>query len=337
MKNLVKIILALLAVIILYLLLKNVYILKELMDIVLISYIISFVLKPLQIRVRRLGLNEKKSALVIIFSSTIALILLFLVVFPTMIKESEEFSSSVKQIKTIIMSIQNTFNNLEKDTILLKINRQVYLRSEMFIDTTSNKLLDALVSIGEEALSIFVIPIIVYYFMSDGKKIFNNISIIIPMKKRNIILKIIKDMNNVLSRYVAVQVTLSLIIGMLTFFILFVYKVKFPVLLSLLNAILNIIPYFGPIFGAIPCILMAIMQSPKTALWVAGWLLLLQQFEGNILSPKLTSDKIDIHPLLLIIILVVGGKFGGFIGMVLAVPLCIIFKIVYQNLNYYMY
>lgn len=337
MKNIIKVVLYIFTCILLYIIIKNVYLLKELMYIILISYIIAFLIKPLQIKLMRWGVNEKKSAIIIIFISSIFLILIFFIVFPSLLKESEEFTSSIEQIKKIMISFQNIIDGLGNDAIISKINSQIYIRTENAMNNFSANLLEVLISTGEGVMSIFVIPIIVYYFLSDGEKIYKNIKIIVPMKKRNVVTKIIKDMNKILCKYAIVQILLSIIIGILTFLVLLFYKVKFPILLSFLNALLNIIPYFGPIFGAVPCVLMAITKSTKTGIWVSIWLLLLQQFEGNVLAPKLTSDKVDMHPLLLIFLLILGGKIAGFIGMVFAVPICIIIKIVYKNLNYYMY
>lgn len=114
-------------------------------------------------------------------------------------------------------------------------------------------------------------------------------------------------------------------------------KIDFPIILSVLNAFFNIIPYFGPIFGAIPAIAIALIQSPEKALWTAVCLYVLQQIEGNILSPKVTADSISMHPLVVILLLIIGGEIAGFIGMVLAVPLGVIIKVMYEDLNYYMF
>ena len=128
-----------------------------------------------------------------------------------------------------------------------------------------------------------------------------------------------------------------MIIGIVTFIILIGLKVNFPVILSILNAFFNIVPYFGPIFGAVPAILIALIDSPQQALWTAVWLYMLQQIEGNILSPKITGDSISMHPLIVILLLIIGGEAAGFLGMILAVPLGVIVKVIYEDLNYYLF
>jgi predicted PurR-regulated permease PerM len=114
-------------------------------------------------------------------------------------------------------------------------------------------------------------------------------------------------------------------------------KIDFPLILSLINGIFNIIPYFGPIFGIIPIALIALLTSPKIALYTILWLFALQQIEGSLLSPKIIGDSISMHPLTVILLLMIGGKVGGILGMILAVPLGVVFKVIYEDINYYLF
>jgi predicted PurR-regulated permease PerM len=130
---------------------------------------------------------------------------------------------------------------------------------------------------------------------------------------------------------------LCLIVGVLTFFVLIFFKVQFPVLLSIFNAVINIVPYFGPLIGAIPAIIVALLQSPTKALYTTLFLFLIQQVEGNLLSPQITASSIKMHPLLIIILLLIGEKIGGFFGMILAIPIGVIIKVIYEDIDYHMY
>ena len=67
----------------------------------------------------------------------------------------------------------------------------------------------------------------------------------------------------------------------------------------------NIIPYFGPVFGILPAVLIALMMSPGKALWVLIGMIVIQQIEGTILSPKITGDSTEIHPFVIIILLLI--------------------------------
>lgn len=113
--------------------------------------------------------------------------------------------------------------------------------------------------------------------------------------------------------------------------------VRFAFILAVLNGILNIIPYFGPIIGGIPAVIIALIDSPVKALWTIIGVFILQQIEGNILSPKITGDSTNMHPIIIIILLLIGEKMGGFLGMVLAVPIGVIIKVIYDDINDYLF
>ncbi len=201
----------------------------------------------------------------------------------------------------------------------------------------SADLLDNILKISSKIVSLAVMPVMIYYFMCDSDRIFSRMMLVFPTDKREVINKIVFDINKVLKRYISSQLYLCGIIGILTFILLIALSVKFPLWIALLNALFNIIPYFGPVFGILPAVLIALMMSPGKALWVLIGMIIIQQIEGNILSPKITGDSTEIHPFVIIILLLIGDKFGGFIGMILVVPMAVVIKVLYDDINYYLF
>ena len=226
---------------------------------------------------------------------------------------------------------------MEKNKFFMYLNGELEYRVRSFTNSLLLKVLDGVVSFGENVLSFAVVPVLSYYFLGEGEFFYNKFMLLIPRTKRTATRNIFNDIDKILSRYVASQFLLSILIGGLTFIVLISLKVDFPIILSVINGIANIIPYFGPIIGAVPPILMALLISPSKALWVTVLLLIIQQIEGNILSPKIIGDSISMHPIIVIILLILGGKIGGFTGMVLAVPLGVVIKIIYEDVNYYLF
>ena len=147
----------------------------------------------------------------------------------------------------------------------------------------------------------------------------------------------IRDIDKLLGDYIVGQLLLSGIVGLSTLIILLVFDVKFPLWLSVFNGIVNIIPYFGPIIGALPIVLIAFLDSTSKGVYILIGVLILQQIEGNILSPRITSDSTNIHPILVIILLILGEQLAGFIGMIIVIPLGVIVKVIYEDINYYLF
>ena len=81
----------------------------------------------------------------------------------------------------------------------------------------------------------------------------------------------------------------------------------------------------------------ALIKSKSAALWTAICIFIIQQIEGNILSPLITAYSVKIHPITVIILLLIGEKIGGIAGMILAVPLGVVVKQILDDINYYLY
>lgn len=113
----------------------------------------------------------------------------------------------------------------------------------------------------------------------------------------------------------------SLIIGILAFIGLTFMQAPFPLILSLIIGVTNMIPYFGPFIGAIPALCITLLIDPVLAIWVGIFILILQQFDGNFLGPKILSNSLDLSPLWIILAVLVGGAVMGPLGMFIGVPI----------------
>ncbi|AOR23186.1 AI-2E family transporter [Clostridium taeniosporum] len=310
---------------------------KNVVNILLISAILAYIIAPIRDFFQDKFKMKKKTAsmiiILIIFGMFITCITLII---PELFKEISNIGVMFDNVASFFEHIYVKFR-VDSVPILKSIYNELMEKGNVLFLNLSKSLFGNIVLIVENIVSCAVIPVVIYYFLCDGNKIYTKILFILPAEKREVIKKILSDIDKVLGRYIVGQVFLSVIIGFLTFILLIIFKVKFPIWISILNAILNIIPYFGPIFGGIPAVLVALLDSPIKALWVTVGVFIIQQIEGNILSPKITADSTDMHPIIIIILLLIGDKFGGFIGMLLAVPIGVIIKVLYDDINYYLF
>lgn len=113
----------------------------------------------------------------------------------------------------------------------------------------------------------------------------------------------------------------SLIIGILAFIGLTIIQSPFPLILALIIGVTNMIPYFGPFIGAIPAIFITLLIDPPLAIVVGIFILILQQFDGNVLGPKILGESVDLSPLWIILAVLVGGAVMGPLGMFIGVPI----------------
>jgi len=140
----------------------------------------------------------------------------------------------------------------------------------------------------------------------------------INKKLRNIV----GDLDMVFSGYIRGQLTDALVMMILISVILSIIKVKFAIIIGVFAGVGNLIPYVGPIVAYISTTAVCLLNG-DTKTWVVAMiaLLLIQTIDGNVINPKLLSHSIKIHPLIVIVSIIFGSALGGFLGMLLAVPL----------------
>ena len=122
------------------------------------------------------------------------------------------------------------------------------------------------------------------------------------------------ESNAIFSGFITGKIIDSLFIGM------WILKMPYVVLVSVIVGVTNVIPYFGPFIGAIPSIIIILTESPLQALIFAIFVLLLQQFDGNILGPMILGDTTGISAFWVIFSVTLFGGLFGFLGMFLGVP-----------------
>ncbi len=140
----------------------------------------------------------------------------------------------------------------------------------------------------------------------------------------------VRNAYRIMSGFINGKLLDSLIIGILCLVCCNIFKFPYPALIAVVVGVTNIIPFFGPFIGAVPCGLLIFLSSPLQAVYFAVFILALQQFDGNILGPKILGETTGLASFwVLFSILLFGGLFG-FAGMVLGVP---VFAMIYSVIS----
>lgn len=336
-----KSILIKICIVLIFILLLSIYFfydpVRSVVNLILISFIIAYAIKPLRnYFCDKFKISKRISSLIIIILSIGLFTTIIYFIVPTIIYESGNFGVMLDNVELYLMNMANKLNLSDLslfETAYIQINEKINL----FLASLSGNLIDNIASILENLVGFAIVPVVAYYFLADGELIYNKLLLIFPTDKRILIRKINGNIDKVLSRYIISQLLLSGIIGVLTFIMLIILGIKLTLILAILNAIANIIPYFGPIIGGAPIVFIALMQSPTKAILALIGAFVIQQIEGDLLAPKITGVCISFHPIIIIILLILGGKIGGAAGMILAVPILVIIKVIYDDINYYLF
>lgn len=182
----------------------------------------------------------------------------------------------------------------------------------------------------------FIIGIIVMvYVMSiqtqlkgQSKKI---IYAIFPVKKANVIIDTIRKSNEIFGGFIIGKIIDSAIIGVICYIGCLILQMPSSLLVAVIVGVTNIIPFFGPFLGAFVTVPLVLIQSPIHALYLAIFILVLQQIDGNIIGPKILGDTTGLSSFWVMFSILVAGGLYGFGGMLLGVPtFAVIYYIIQQ-------
>lgn len=142
----------------------------------------------------------------------------------------------------------------------------------------------------------------------------------------------VKHTHKIFGGFIVGKIIDSLIIGILCFIVMIIFDWPFAVLISVIVGVTNVIPFFGPFIGAIPSAIIILLVNPMTCLYFVIFILILQQFDGNILGPKILGESTGLSCFWVIFAILVAGGMFGFIGMVVGVP-C--FAVIYTAIKFW--
>lgn len=216
------------------------------------------------------------------------------------------------KLTNIVTYIEDNVMTLMKDKILPNL------------DTIAVKISSGVI-VGVKVVFNFFVGIIVAVYLlaskdellAQGKKI---IYCLFSKKTGNRVLDGLSYANSVFGGFINGKIIDSVIIGIICFIFTSAVGMEYAVLMSVIVGITNIIPFFGPFIGAIPGALLALMDEPLMLLVFVVWIIVLQQFDGNILGPLILGDSTGISGVWVLIAILVGGDLFGVTGMILGVP-----------------
>lgn len=311
-----------------------------------IAYILNFLLKFFESRVFKLKSisklnlkNNTKRAISIIITYLVSFVILYLFVkfvLPQLV------DSIVGLVNDIPMYINETTKFIDNTLLNLHIEKQ-YLD---LINENFNKFIDYIIKFATNLLPVLgtlltsiaskiwniVIGLIVSIYLLSDKEKFCALSkkityALLPKRAAEKTIEITHRSNSTFGKFLIGKILDSLIIGILTFFVLTIVKMPYTILISVIIGITNIIPFFGPFIGAIPSFIIILFVSPVKALWFLVIVFVIQQLDGNIIGPKILGDSIGISAFWILFAILVAGKFLGIVGMIIGVPL---FAVVYS-------
>lgn len=183
-------------------------------------------------------------------------------------------------------------------------------------------------------MSALLTIVISFYLIIEEKGIERFVREVIPKKFQERSLKVIKKVQIKLGKWVLGQLTLGFIVGIMSYVGLSLLGItEYALVLALIAGMLELVPYIGPILSAIPAIVIALTISMNHAFMTLVLYFFIQQFENYLIVPKVMEKSVNLHPIVIIIVIIIGEKIAGITGAILAVPVAAIVSIVLDDVN----
>lgn len=193
-----------------------------------------------------------------------------------------------------------------------------------------------LLSVVTVVKNILIGVIVMVYFLNikdtlaaQSKKIVYSL---FRLRNANRIVNEVRFAHGVFGGFITGKLLDSLIIGIMCFFALHFLNMPYVLLISVIIGVTNVIPFFGPFIGAIPCAFLILLVSPVKCLYFLIFILILQQFDGNILGPKILGDSTGLPSFWVLFSILLFGGLMGFVGMIIGVPT---FAVLYRLISFY--
>jgi len=205
--------------------------------------------------------------------------------------------------------------------------------TQNFIGNAIGGLFASLQQFGNNLLNIGLGFVIAFYLLKDleyFKGLYHEFTELLFNRRHNRKLSgFLSDINGVIANFIRGQLLVALIIGVISSIALYLVGLDYAVLIGMFAGLCNIIPYFGPILGSVVAVIVALIGgSPMKAVFAVAALVVVQQLDGNIISPKIVGDSVGLHPVFIMLSIIIGGSLFGLVGMLLAVPTAGIIKLI---------
>jgi putative permease len=325
--RLLKLLLALIILTVAFLFLLRI---GNIVRLVVIAALLAYVLDPIVGSLESQGINRGLSTMIVLVFIMALLSVFAVSLLPQIIDELKSVSSGISGgkavdiVKQLEVSIEEKFYFLGISDLDLMGKFQEYSRQAAKL--VYGYLLDAMAILT----NLLLIAFVMFFFLKDGREFIKNFLSLIPNRYFELTLSLIHKTDKQLGSYIRGQFLDSAIIGGLTVIALWALDIKYFLLLGVVLGISNLVPVLGPIVGSIPAIIMALVQtgSLENALYVAAAMFAVQLLDNFMVKPVVVARSVSLHPVIVILAVITGGKLFGIMGMILSVPAIGIVKLI---------
>lgn len=285
---------------------------RDILFLIFISFILMAALRPLVEALARIRIPRLLSIFVIyavvfgVFGASLAGTI------PTLVTQSARF---VTDLPTFVERVLPYWNIDAR-----ALTQQVAPISENIVRLT--------VGLFSNIFTTLTVLVFTFYFLLERRNAEPLLTETMGENAAESVLHVVREIEARLGSWIRGQLILMVIVGVLVYIGLTLLKVEFALPLAIIAGVLEIVPTIGPIISAVPAVFVALATSPFLALSVVALYFIVQQLENNLMVPIVMKRSTGLSPLITIFALMVGARFAGIVGAILAVPMVLVLQVV---------
>ncbi|MDP9727342.1 AI-2E family transporter [Alicyclobacillus tolerans] len=301
----------------------------------LAALIITYILQPVVGLLTRRRVPKSMAILIIYLFATMLIVVALLHAVPAVTRQANQLMNNLPSMMNNANSwIDEIMRRKQYLPDALRVGMENALNQvESRVASWFSSLFTVVSGVVSTVFSLFLVPFLVFYMLKDGRGMGRAIVNLWPKEKREEVRELLVRVDETLGRYIRGQLLVMLAVGILTYIGYLIVGMPYALMLALFLAIADMIPYIGPFIGAAPTILLALPLGWPMVLKVLLVNVIVQQCEGNFLSPQIMGRTLSLHPMSIVAALLLGGELGGVLGLIAAVPLLAVGKVIWMQLR----
>ncbi len=305
---------------------------RDILLLLFLAIILSSAIQPIVDKLEKKKIPRTLTTLSIYILALVVFFWFFNIIIPIL-------GNELKELGLVLGTYFGNFNNIFSGYINMISNWNILDQLTTIKDSTSGGVAQLGANIFSNTVGVFtglfktmIVLSLSFYMIVKKDGAWGFVNNIVPKKYEKYTINLIKRIQHQVGRWMISQFILAGIIFVLEYLVLMLLNVPLALTLALLGGLLEIIPYIGPTISVIPAVLIGLTISPWVAVVIFLLYILIQQLENHIIVPLLMKKAVGLNPVVVILVLLIGGKLAGVAGLILAVPLTAAASVVWDDL-----
>ena len=271
-------------------------------------------------------------------AGVVAVAVLYLL--PVVSSQLQALIASLPTMQRSIDGVLNDPNNpvvshlpLQVANVVRALPDQIALQLQVANGFTADRAFNALFTVAAIAAIAIAIPVVSIYLLAEAARIREFFTSAIPFRHRARAVAFIEEVDGVIGGFIRGQLTVAVIVGALATIALSILHIPYAYAIGAWAGLADIVPYVGPIAGGLPAALVGLVdQGPRSLIGLAIAFTVINQIEGHLLAPRIVGRSVKVTSLTVIVSLLICARIFGFFGLIVAVPLAGLVRVVLVHL-----